>query len=62
MFSVHCDHCASDVLLSTRRIAVRNTPAGIEVDWVCWEGHRGTWRPAALAPTTSEREAELVSA
>lgn len=62
MFSVHCEECASDVLLSTRRIVVHNTPSGIEVEWVCWDGHHGTWRAAAPAADATERSAELVTA
>lgn len=45
MFAAHCRHCDAKVLLSDRRMTgVRNTPAGIEVDFLCWCGTTNTWR------------------
>jgi hypothetical protein len=44
MFSVHCPQHGSEVLLPERRIeSLRNTMAGIEVRWVCYCGHRGSF-------------------
>jgi hypothetical protein len=44
MFSVHCPQHRSEVLLPERRIeSLRNTNAGIEVRWVCYCGHRGSF-------------------
>jgi hypothetical protein len=44
MFSAHCPQHGGEVLLPERRIeSVRNTTCGIEVRWVCYCGHRGTF-------------------
>ena len=44
MFSVHCPQHGSEVLLPERRIeSLHNTPTGIEVRWVCYCGHRGSF-------------------
>ena len=44
MFSAHCPRHRSEILLPERHIrALRNTDAGIEVDWVCFCGHHGTF-------------------
>jgi hypothetical protein len=47
MFFVECaSHESGFVLLNIDRIvATRNTRDGIELDWECWCGNRGTWRP-----------------
>ena len=45
MFSVHCPTHESEVLLSERRIrALRPTTAGLEIDYECWCGTRGSMR------------------
>ena len=57
MFSVHCPIHGSEVLLPERRIeSLRNTARGIEVSWVCYCGHHGSFltgrrysHPAAIA-------------
>ena len=42
MFEVFCPSHQARVLLSTGRIeAVRNTAAGVVVEWRCWCDHRG---------------------
>ena len=48
MFFVECDsHDSGFVLLNADRIvAMRNTARGPELDWQCWCGNRGTWRPS----------------
>jgi len=44
MFTVHCPQHGSDVLLPERHIeSLRNGDAGIEVRWVCYCGHRGSF-------------------
>ena len=44
MFSVHCPRHGHEVLLGERRIeSLHNSPAGIEVWWVCYCGHRGSF-------------------
>jgi hypothetical protein len=44
MFSVHCPRHRTEVLLPERHIrSMRNTDAGIEVDWVCFCGERGSF-------------------
>jgi hypothetical protein len=44
MFSVHCPRHRTEVLLPERHIrSIRNTHAGIEVDWVCFCGERGSF-------------------
>lgn len=44
MFSAYCDGCATEVLLSTRRIvSLRHTDGGIVVIFRCWDGHLGSW-------------------
>jgi hypothetical protein len=44
MFSVHCPRHGSEVLLPERRIeSLHNTVAGIEVRWVCYCGHHGSF-------------------
>ena len=47
MFFVECaSHESGFVLLNIDRIvATRNTRDGVELDWECWCGNRGTWRP-----------------
>jgi len=49
VFFVECDsHNSGFVLLNADRIvAMRNTARGLELDWHCWCGNRGTWRPGA---------------
>ena len=49
MFFVECDsHDSGYVLLNADRIvSMRNTARGLELDWQCWCGNRGTWRPRA---------------
>lgn len=51
MFFVECDrHENRFVLLDIGCItATRNTPHGVELDWECWCGNRGTWRPHSNA-------------
>ncbi len=48
MFFVECDsHDSGFVLLNPDHIvAIRNTAAGIELEWECWCGNHGTWHPA----------------
>jgi hypothetical protein len=44
MFSVHCPRHRTEVLLPERHIrSLRNTDAGIEVDWVCFCGEHGSF-------------------
>lgn len=44
MFSVQCPQHGNEVLLSESRIeSLQNTLAGIEVRWVCYCGHRGSF-------------------
>jgi hypothetical protein len=44
MFSVHCPRHGHDVLLGERRIeSLHNRPDGIEVRWVCYCGHQGSF-------------------
>ena len=44
MFTVHCPIHGHEVLLGERRIeSLRNSSAGIEVRWVCYCGHRGSF-------------------
>jgi hypothetical protein len=44
MFTVHCPHHGSDVLLPESNIeSMRNGATGIEVRWVCTCGHRGSF-------------------
>ena len=47
MFFVECDsHDGGFVLLNIDHIvAMRNTAHGLELDWECWCGNRGTWHP-----------------
>ncbi|HTN79066.1 MAG TPA: hypothetical protein VMK16_05275 [Acidimicrobiales bacterium] len=47
MFFVECDsHDSGFVLLDIDQIvAMRNTADGLELDWECWCGNRGTWHP-----------------
>lgn len=45
MFAVHCPAHGTRVLIWSSGVeAVRNTDDGIEVDYRCTCGHRGTWR------------------
>lgn len=45
MFAVHCPAHGGRVLIWTSLVeAVRNVAGGIEVDYRCTCGHRGTWR------------------
>ena len=54
MFSVHCPQHGHEVLLGERRIeSLRNHQDGIEVNWVCYCGHQGsflTGRSLAASP------------
>ena len=54
MFSVHCPKHGHEVLLGERRIeSLRNRQDGIEVNWVCYCGHHGsflTGRRLAASP------------
>ena len=56
MFSVHCPRHGTEVLLGERRIdSIRNSAAGIEVRWVCYCGHEGSFLtgrrfPEAVVP------------
>jgi len=44
MFSVHCSRHGGSVLLPEHHIeSLRNTVAGIEVAWVCYCGHHGSF-------------------
>lgn len=44
MFSVHCPAHGTRVLIFTSGVErVRNSADGIEVDYRCTCGHRGTW-------------------
>ena len=44
MFSIQCPRHGSEVLLSESRIeSLRNSVAGIEVRWICYCGHRGSF-------------------
>jgi len=44
MFSVHCPVHGGEVLLPERHIeSLRNTATGIEVQWVCYCGHHGSF-------------------
>jgi len=44
MFSVHCPKHGHEVLLGERRIeSLHNSDAGIEVRWLCYCGHRGSF-------------------
>jgi hypothetical protein len=53
VFFVECDsHDSGFVLLNADGIvAMRNTASGPELDWKCWCGNTGTWRPHAHGPT-----------
>lgn len=45
MFTVHCAQHGSRVLIFSSGVErVRNTEQGIEVDYRCTCGERGTWR------------------
>lgn len=59
MFAVHCPTHDARVLIWTSGVErVRNTDAGIEVDWRCTCGQRGTWltgRKARAAQATPPR-------
>ena len=49
MFSVQCPQHGGEVLLPERRIeSLRNTMSGIEVRWVCYCGHRGSFMTGRL--------------
>ncbi|HEV3226047.1 MAG TPA: hypothetical protein VGZ52_04410 [Acidimicrobiales bacterium] len=44
MFTVHCPAHGHEVLLGERRIRqLHNTADGIEVRWVCYCGHHGSF-------------------
>ena len=44
MFAVHCPRHGTRVLIWSSGVeSVRNTEHGIEVDYRCTCGHRGTW-------------------
>lgn len=48
MFAVHCPQHGARVLIFSSGIdRIRNTETGIEVDYRCTCGHRGTWRTGA---------------
>jgi hypothetical protein len=54
MFSVHCPRHGTEVLLQERRIeSLRNTLAGIEVRWVCYCGHHGSFVTGRLRPAAA---------
>lgn len=66
MLLVMCPRHGGEVLIWTSGIdRIRNTPAGIEVDYHCTCGHRGVWRPAgsraAQADTADQGTAERVT-
>lgn len=45
MFVVHCAQHGTRVLIFSSGVErIRNTPEGIEVDYRCTCGQRGTWR------------------
>ena len=45
MFTIDCPTHRSAVLLSDRRIrGVHRSSTGIDVDYECWCGHRGSFR------------------
>lgn len=45
MFAIDCPQHGSKVLIFMSGVkAIRNTDEGIEVDYRCTCGHRGTWR------------------
>lgn len=45
MFSIDCPTHRSTVLLSERRIrGIRRSSTGMDVDYECWCGHRGSFR------------------
>jgi hypothetical protein len=49
MFTVQCPQHGTEVLLPERRIeSLRNTMTGIEVRWVCYCGHRGSFMTGRL--------------
>lgn len=50
MFAVHCPVHEGRVLIWSSLVeAVRNVAGGIEVDYRCTCGHRGTWRTGRVA-------------
>ena len=55
MFFVEChSHDSGFVLLNSDRIvAMRNTPHGVELEWECWCGNKGTWRPRGDEPVAA---------
>jgi len=45
MFRIDCPTHGSTVLLSERRIrGIRRSGGGMDVDYECWCGHRGSFR------------------
>jgi hypothetical protein len=45
MFSIDCPTHRSTVLLSERRIrGIRRSATGMDVEYECWCGHRGSFR------------------
>jgi hypothetical protein len=60
MFAVHCPTHKSRVLIWTSLVeAVRNVAGGIEVDYRCTCGHRGTWRTGRKANAPVREPARL---
>ena len=52
MFTVHCARHESRVLIFSSGVErIRNTDQGIEVDYRCTCGQRGTWRTGRAAGT-----------
>lgn len=48
MFSVHCEHLGEEVLVTTSDIrSIRNTDAGILVEYRCWCGRTGVLQTGA---------------
>jgi hypothetical protein len=61
MFSVMCPRHGCDILLSERRIRdLRSTDHGVELEWECWCGHRGTEVLGRLTPAFDGRRRPAV--
>lgn len=55
MFAVDCPKHGTRVLIWTSLVErVRNTPGGIEVDYRCTCGHRGTWSTGRRAERSAQ--------
>lgn len=53
MFTVHCARHGARVLIFSSGVErVRNTDKGIEVDYRCTCGHRGTWLTGRTSSAT----------